>query len=228
MQMLPLIPALFFSICFADVLFSDDFNDGDDNGWTHIGAASFEVIDYEYFIYTDGDRGRGKSLNGDDSGMMSTSDYSVLCSILIECGTEGGILVRYSGLDQWYYRMVLKPNTSRILLERKNDSGASLVKDQYNFALSYDVPYWIRLQVDEDFIQGRIWTGSVDDEPDEWHLEAVDSVQPDAGSFGLFAGGFGKSKVSWSSIFDDVVVSTPLLQELSQVTWASIKSAGYR
>lgn len=221
-----LLTALFFSICYADVLFTDDFNDGNDDGWTHIGAASYEVIDCEYFIYNQGDRGQGKSINGDASGVMSTSDYSVLCSIMIECGSEGGIFVRYEGIDQWYYRMVLKPYTARILLERRKDSGPTMVMDHYNFSLHTDVRYWIRLQADGDSIRGRIWSGSVADEPDVWHLEAEDAVHQEAGSFGLFAGGYGKNRVSWSCIFDDVAVSTPLELRLSQVTWASIKSAG--
>jgi len=221
-----LLTALLFSISFADVLFNDDFNDGNDDGWTHIGAASYEVIDCEYFIYSQGDRGQGKSTNGDVSGMMSTSDYSVLCSVVMESGSGCGLLLRYEGLDQWYYRMVLNPYSARILLERKKDSGPTMVLDQHDKSLYFGTRYWIRLQAEEDFIRGKIWSGSVADEPDVWHLEAEDSIQQNPGSFGLFAGGWGKSSVSWSFIFDDVVVSTPLEQHLSQLTWASIKSAG--
>lgn len=224
MRMLVLITALFFSISHAEILFTDDFNDGNDDGWTHIGAASYEVTDGEYFIYNQGDRGQGKSTNGDTSGTMSTSDYSVLCSIVIECGSEGGLFVRYGGSDQWYYRMVMKPYSSRILLERKKDSGPTMILDQYNIGIYFDVRYWIRLQADGDSICARIWQGSAADEPDVWHLEAEDSIQQEAGCFGVFAGGYGK--ISWSSVFDDVVVSTPLEQHLSQVTWASIKAAG--
>lgn len=226
MRIFLLPAALFFSICYADVLFTDDFNDGNDDGWTHIGAASYEVINGEYCIYNQGDRGQGKSINGDASGVMSTSDYSLLCSIVIECGSEGGIFIRYEGVDQWYYRMVLRPYTARILLERKKDSGPTMVLDQHDKCLYFGIRYWIRLQADGDSVRGRIWSGSVSDEPDVWHLEAEDSVQQNAGSFGLFAGGYEKSRVCWSRIFDDVAVSTPLEQYLSQVTWASIKSAG--
>lgn len=226
-QILPLLLAVLCSVCSAGELFLDNFNDGDDLGWTHIGAAGFQVIDDEYYIHSIGDRGTGKSLNGDNSGVMSTSDYSVLCSILMENGTEAGILARYQGEDDWYYRIVLKPQTSRILLQRKKDSGVLLGLDEYSYALEFGVRYWIRLQVQGDSIQGRIWQGSVEDEPGLWHMEADDLFQPNAGSFGLFASGYGNHKVSWSSVFDDVLVTTPLAGNLSQLTWASIKTVGY-
>ena len=223
-RILPLLALLFFSISFAETLFTEDFSDGNDEGWTHIGSASFEVMNGEYFIYTLGEKGQGKSLNGDASGVMSTADYSILCSIVIECGMEGGILARYQGVDQWYYRMVIKPFSSRILLQRKNDSGATVTLDEYSFTFSYGVLYWIRLQLDGDSVQGRIWSGSLEDEPFAWHLETVDSIQQEPGSFGLIAGGYGK--VSWSSFFDDIVVSTPVPERFLQTTWASIKCSG--
>lgn len=224
MSRIPLILIPFaMNICFADVLFTDNFNDGDDNGWTHVGAASFKVINSEYFVYSQGSRGLGITLNGNDSGVMSTADYSILCSILVECGTEAGVLARYTGEDQWCYRIVLKPSISKIYLERKKHSGPSITLDQYDFDSSFGSRYWVRLQVHGDSVMGRIWEGSPDDEPDIWHLEAVDAVQQEEGSFGLFAGGFGKSKVSWSTVFDDVVVSTAVSQDLSQVSWGFIK-----
>jgi hypothetical protein len=215
---------LIVRMCFGEVLFSDDFNDGNDDGWTHQGTASFQVIDGRYCIHAQSTRGQGKSINGDQSGDMSTADYSVLSSLVMECGLEGGLIARYSSSDQWYYRMVVKPYSSRILLERKKDLGPSILMDQCDFSLTTGSQYWIRLEVIGDSIRGRIWDGPVDQEPEEWMLTALDSVQGEAGSFGLFAGGYGK--IPWSSVFDDVVVSAAAGQMLSSVTWASIKTAG--
>ncbi|MCK5785548.1 MAG: hypothetical protein KAH54_03205 [Candidatus Sabulitectum sp.] len=223
-RILSLLIFVIFSISFAETLFTDDFNDGNDDGWTHTGSASYEVIDGEYFIYTQGEKGQGKSLNGDASGVMSTADYSILCSIVIECGLEGGILARYQGVDQWYYRVVVKPNSSRIFLERKNDSGPTMKLDEHNFTFAYGTRYWIRFQLEADTVCCRIWPGIVEDEPSAWHLEAVDSIQQEPGSFGLIAGGYGK--VSWSSVFDDIVVSTPVPEGFLQTTWASVKCSG--
>jgi len=227
LRILAILIPIAFSICNADVLFADNFSDGDDNGWTHVGAASYRVISSEYFVYSQGSRGHGTTLNGDNSGVMSTADYSILCSILVECGAEAGVLARYTDQDQWHYRIVLKPSISRILLERKKDSGPTITLDQYDFDSSFGSRYWIRLQVCGDTVQGRIWEGSLNDEPDIWHLNAVDAVQSQAGSFGLFAGGFGKNMVSWSSIFDDVIVSTALTQNLSPVSWGFIKQTDH-
>jgi hypothetical protein len=211
-------------MCFGEVLFSDDFNDGNDDGWAHLGSASFQVINGRYFIHAQGSRGQGKSLNGDQSGVMSTADYSVLSSLVMECGMESGLIARYTGGDQWYYRMVVKPYSSRILLERKKDTGPSVLMDQCSFTLTAGSQYWIRLEVEGDSIRGRIWEGPIDQEPEEWMLTAVDNMQGEGGSLGLFAGGYGR--IPWSSIFDDVTVSVPAEQQLSSVTWASIKATG--
>jgi len=213
---------LIVQICFGEVLFSDDFNDGNDNGWTHLGVAAFQVIDGRYFVHAQQSRGLGKSLNGDQSGVMSTADYSVLCSLVMECGRESGLIARYTGDDQWYYRMVVKPYSSRVLLERRNDSGPSVVKDQCSFTLVAGSDYWIRLEVEGNSIRGRIWDGSLDEEPENWMLTATDALQGEAGSFGLFASGYGK--IPWSSIFDDVIVSVPAGQQLSSETWATVKT----
>jgi len=215
---------LIVQICFGEVLFSDNFDDGNDDGWTHQGVAAFQVIDGRYFVHAQQSHGLGKSLNGDQSGVMSTPDYSVLCSLVMECGRESGLIARYTGDDQWYYRMVVKPYSSRVFLERRNDSGPSVTMDQCNFALVTGSNYWMRLEVEGDSIMAKIWGGSLDKEPEGWMLTAEDIIQGEAGSFGLFASGYGK--IPWSSVFDDVVVSVPDVQQLSSETWAAIKTTG--
>ncbi len=223
--LLPLL--LIFSVCYGEILFFDDFSDGDDEGWIHFGNASFDVFNEKYCIFSQAARGLGKSINSDGMGFMSTSDYSVICSIEMECGTESGILARYENSDEWYYRMILQPNNSRILIQRKIDSGATFGIDEYSIQLLYDTVYFVRFQVSGNLIQGKIWQGSIEEEPDYWQLEASDSVQPNPGYFGVFSGGYGKNMVSWSSLFDDITVSTPITQNLSHITWASIKSSGF-
>lgn len=217
--------ALIISVTFGEVLFTDDFSSGNDDGWTHLGAAEYEVVSQEYLIYSSGDRGQGTSLNGDQSGVMSVADYSVLSSITIEAGRSAGLVCRYNGPSDWYYRLVLKPLTGKLVLERRNDSGATLIMDELDSDILFDTAYLVRLQVEGDQIQGRLWTGFPEDEPAEWLVTADDGVQGEAGSFGVFGGGNGK--VSWSIKFDDVVVSTPLPESLQSGTWAGIKSVSF-
>lgn len=217
-------------ICFTavgEVLFTEDFDDGNDDGWTHIGAANFDVVSQEYLIYSQGDRGQGMSLNGDMAGFMSTPDYSVLCTVCIDAGKNAGIVARYSGEDSWHYCLLLKPYSAALVLQRSKDTGPTLIIDSYSVDLMLDTDYLLRLQVNTDQIQGRIWTGTMGDEPDEWQVSAQDGIQAEAGSFGLLGSGYGKQKISWSMIFDDVMVSTPLSESFTSRTWASIKSAGY-
>lgn len=217
---------LFIAVCsaFGDILFTEDFAEGNDDGWTHLGAAEFQVLSQEYYIYSSGERGQGTSLNGDLNGAMSTPDYSVLCSIVMETGTSAGLVCRYVDSSQWYYRLVLKPFSGKMVLERIMDSGPTIVMEEYSVQLTLDTRYLVRMQVEEDFIRGKIWTGTPEDEPQSWNLSVQDAVQSEAGSFGLFAGGYGK--VSWSMIFDDVTVSTPVSEDFHNCTWAGVKAAG--
>jgi len=218
---------VFCCAAMGGVLFEDDFSDGDDNGWTHVGSAEFAVISQEYLIYSQGNRGQGTSLNGDAEGIMSTADYSVLCAVTMEAGLTAGVCARYTGEDGWYYRLVLKPYSENLVLERRNDTGPSIGLDEYQYGILLDTRYFVRLQVEGDLIRGRIWAGSLSDEPDDWHVTAQDGIQAEPGSFGLFGAGYGKQLVSWSMIFDDVEVSTPVPDSFHPCTWASIKSAGF-
>lgn len=222
MRYLSLLLVAFLNL-HGDVLFEDDFDDGNDDGWTRTGAAGFEVIGGEYFIFSQGGKGAGTSYNGDLSGQMSVPDYSVLCSVTMETPLTAGIVCRYSGPDQWHYRMVLKPNAGTMVLERRKDSGPTLVLSQAEFPLAYDTEYHIRMQVEGTSISCRIWEGTVADEPDQWLITEDDPFGQQAGSFGIFGAGYGK--VSWSMIFDDIVVSTPAEQMLAPSTWTGIKTA---
>ena len=212
----------FLSCAHGEVLFADDFSDGDDDGWTRSGSASWQVISGGYQMYTEDEKGQGTSFNGDQSGIMSTADYSILTTINIEAGTNAGIIARFNGPGNWYYRLILHTGGGGILkLDRKQDGGPVFLLDEYSLAVNYDTDYLVRLQVSGDWISGRVWTGTPEDEPDQWQVSDQDNIQGEAGSFALTSGGYGK--VSWSCRFDDVVVSTPVPMELSPVTWASIK-----
>lgn len=205
----------------GEILFSDDFNDGNDDGWTRSGSASWDVVSGEYLMYSAGEKGQGTSYNGDENGAMSTPDYSILATINIDAGTNAGMIARFNGPGTWYYKMTLKPAGDIIRLERKQDGGPALLLEEYSIPIELDTEYFVRLQVTGDQICGRIWTGTPDDEPDQWQVSAQDDLQGDAGSFALTSGGYGR--VRWSCEFDDVVVSTPLPMELSPATWAALK-----
>lgn len=223
MKVFSLVALIFLNISFAEVYFEDDFSDGDDDGWIKSGSAGFLVTNGEYNIFAGGLRGQGLTLNGDNSGVMSQPDYSIRCILRIECGLEAGVVARYIGSDDWYYQIVFKPSSEQVILERTKLLGPTMTLDEYFLPLALNEEYFVRFQVSGDLIQGKIWQGTTEDEPCEWHMQANDSVQSNPGSFGLFAGGYGKEKVPWASLFDNVIVTSPVEQNLAQQTWASIK-----
>jgi len=209
------------SCAYGEVLFTDDFNDGDDDGWLRSGSASWQVISGEYHMYTEG-KGQGTSFNSDQPGVMSTADYSILATINIEAGTNAGIIARFNGPGNWYYRLILyTAGGGNLKLDRKQDGGPTFLLDEYPLAVNFDTDYMVRLQVSGDMITGRAWTGTLEDEPDVWQVSDQDNLQGEPGSFALTSGGYGK--VSWSCKFDDVVVSSPVPMVFTPATWASIK-----
>ena len=223
MKVFSLIALIFINFSFAEVYFEDDFSDGDDDGWIKSSSAGFLVTNGEYNIFAGGLRGQGLALNGDNSGIMSVSDYSIRCVLRIECGLEAGVVARYIASDDWYYQVVFQPASGRIVLERTKLLEPTMTLDEYFLPIALNEEYFVRFQVSGDLIQSKIWQGATEDEPSEWHMEADDSVQANPGSFGLFAGGYGKERVPWSSVFDNVLVTAPIEQNLTQKTWASIK-----
>ncbi|PIE51267.1 hypothetical protein CSA37_12725 [Candidatus Fermentibacteria bacterium] len=210
-------------VIFGNILFIDNFNDGNDDGWTRSGSAEFQVIKGEYFLYGSGNRGSGMSYTGDVSGQMSISDYRVFARVTFDSGLAAGVAARYCGDEEWYYRLVLKPFRNTILIERKFGSAQSLALDTQLFTLDYDTEYHAVLQVSGNEVSAKVWEGAPGDEPAEWLLQAVDDLQMQPGSAGVFAAGPGK--VPWSVSFDDAGAGTTDTQVLEQVTWAGIKSA---
>ena len=77
---------------FSAVLLSDDFNDGNADGWLEaFSGASYTV---EVHTHTAPDTVWGASLNSDLTGAMSVSDYSCRANVVLNEGTMVGIIGR--------------------------------------------------------------------------------------------------------------------------------------
>jgi hypothetical protein len=207
------------------VLFSDDFNDGDDLGWTHYGGAGFQVWSGIYYIHHNGTGIRGISWSGDAAGQMSVPDYSMTAMVDFEVGHTAGIAVRYSSAGEWFYVLLLDALNDEIVLGRAKASGAVIPLDAVSTVIYPEYDCWMRLEVTGSSLGGKVWTGSLEDEPSDWLLLASNGSQPDAGSVALMVSGPGAAgKVTWSCGFDDVTVTDEITLPLEHGTWASIKA----
>jgi hypothetical protein len=212
-------------VAFAGVLFSDDFNDGDDDGWSHYGGAGFDVSAGVYYIYSNGTGVRGISYSGDSGGQMSMADYSMAARVYFDAGNTAGIAARYSDSGEWFYVLVLSRITDEVILGRGKSNGGLIPLDAVPMVISPDFHCWMRLEVSGTSLGGKVWTGSLEDEPEEWLVLADDSTQPGPGSVALFiTGPYASGNVTWTCGFDDVEVSDELTLILDQGSWGAIKS----
>ncbi|MCK4807216.1 MAG: hypothetical protein KAT09_06200, partial [Candidatus Aegiribacteria sp.] len=86
--------------------------------------------------------------------------------------------------------------------------------------------YWMRFEIRDNLLGGKVWTGTPEDEPSEWIVQATDNSVSAPGSIVLFCQApMEGDRISMSAMFDDVEVSDDLTLELHAGTWASIKSS---
>jgi hypothetical protein len=221
-----LMPRLFplflvlVSAAFGDILFQDDFDDGNADGWHEISMIHYDVIEGEYQMYGGYAENHGISFNGDDSGYMSTPDYSATCVITPEVGVFFGMMCRFVEDSDYKIMLVINDLNQSLTLYRWHSAGLTLL-DQAAFPVQMNQQYRLRYEVSSDTFRGKAWIGEAGDEPAQWMVSCTDTMSS-AGSVALFCAGIS-ADVSLSCFFDDVVVCDPL-SSLSSFTWAAIKS----
>lgn len=209
------------SAAYCQVLFQDDFNDGNADGWHEISMIEYDVVDGMYRMYGGYEENHGISYNGDDQGYMSTPDYSSVCRIVPQTGVFFGMLVRFSEENNYNIMIVLSMQHQSMRIY-KWDWGDIYLLDDEPFAVEPDQEYWIRCEVAGEFFGGKAWTGDLWDEPDDWLVSASDTLSS-PGSLALWCTGI-TSDVSLSCMFDDVQITVPI-SALKSSTWAEVKGA---
>ncbi len=207
----------------GEVLFSDDFEDGNADGWNEISLIEYEVVDGMYYFHGGYEENHGLSFNGDDLGFMSIADYSVRCRMIIETGYFIGLFVRFREDVEYNLILMLCPPEQELRLYSWHWVGLILL-DQISFPMNYDEEYWMRFEVENDLFRGRVWSGEPGDEPSSWMVSAQDSAVTWPGSFALFCVGISSDgKASLSGRFDDVTVTDPLPAVFEGCTWGFLK-----
>lgn len=208
----------------SDILLSDDFNDGNANGWFEYPGVTYDVIDGEYCCWGAASS-MGLSYTGDIAGFMSVPDYSFRAKVRMETGFLIGLSVRFSFTAEYIYALCIGDEIGGVALV-KSDGSTGEVLDLYPMPFTYDQPYWMRFEIQDNLLGGKIWIGTPEDEPSEWMVRARDSSVSTSGSIALFCQApMEGDRISMSAMFDDVEVSDNLTLELHAGTWASIKSS---
>jgi hypothetical protein len=209
----------------AEVLFFDDFSDGVADGWTELqtGATYFVSGGWYHMIHTGPDLVTAGSFNGDQAGSMSVADYSLLTEIYPRAG-EAGPRVRFDPADLTGYWLMMDPASDTVALARMDPSGPPVVLTSTTMVLEYYEYYWMRIEINESMIGGKVWQGTAGDEPSTWLLTAADATYATPGSICMFC----RNEDSTASIhndFDNIEVRDDVTVSLDAETWGGIKAS---
>lgn len=207
------------------VYFTDDFNDGNADGWTELPTgAQYEVNQDNRYQFTAGAGvDQAVSYNSDEPSGMSVSDYSVLSEVCAHSPTHGVSLnVRCNSASDEGYALYIRIYQDQAAIYRLSSAGnVQLV--QASIDLEYDQFYWARFTCVGDSLHGKIWQGELSAEPDSWLLTTTDSFYSNPGYFALLAANIG-SQTGIDGEFDNVTVSEPVPLFFRASTWAMIKA----
>jgi len=225
MKILAIVLLVLSTVLFSqDILFEDDFNDGNADGWIIIQPEGTYVVNdslrYDLSYY--GSNVVSPSVARGDSAIiyMSVQNYS----ILVECiphlpSVALGVGVRFS-LGDYGYVCWIWPSYNDIDIWRHDGSGSWISLGSETFSFNWDEAYWIRFECDGGTLRARAWQHP-NPEPTEWDITVSDSTYT-MGCIALVASGGGSGGPAWGE-FDNVVV-TSLPNALEHSTWSQIKA----
>ncbi len=221
--------ALICSFCNAELLFEDNFDDGNADGWCeecYPSGASFWVESGWYCL---SDSGSGMkfaiSTNGDDTTstphQMSVADYVVRCKVTALAPTEHlGVLVRFvlPAADLYGYSLVFNYPSNFVAIS-KWISGTEIFLVDTFFQLEHEEEYWVRFDCIGDLLLGKVWSGTLADEPAEFLFQVNDSQYTDPGAFGVGGHCFVQDfEVAFDSVFVEAIPAS-----FESCTWGGVK-----
>ncbi|MCD4706917.1 MAG: hypothetical protein K8S62_04180 [Candidatus Sabulitectum sp.] len=214
---------------FSAVLLSDDFNDGNADGWLEVSSgASYTVESGRYcFTHTAPDTVWGASLNSDLTGVMSVPDYSCRANVVLNEGTMVGVVGRADAILTRGYALIIDKSgsTSCLILVKVEGIAQGEVLAYQPGTFTSGQEYWLRLEMNGNLIGGKCWIGDAGNEPDVWDLTATDNSFQDPGVFALF--GFGsdsRGSAAMALSFDDIEITDETSLALQGSSWAFIKA----
>ena len=203
----------------ADTLFEDYFNDSTAVGWTEYsiypGSANYYVDNGWYHMEIEGDNAGIYALNGDDATttphVMSIPDYSIYSKSMAWDPTShigfGARMTDPINIAQGY-ALWLRYSSQNVVLFRHDGPGYYVILDTYSFTLTYGEEYWVRFDLWGGSLKGKVWQGSLSDEPSDYMLEAYDTTYGDPGS--ILIGCHSWRVVNNHAAFDCVIVNDPI------------------
>ncbi len=229
MRLLLVIAAAAAAPASCEVLLSDDFEDGNADGWVELPSSgvSYSVEDGMYrFSGTWTDEILAASLNGDEAGSMSTPDYSTTARLVCTDG-DFGLIARFSPFTFTGYVVYFSVDFNIVVIARiEGPSSDPVPIGMMYYDIQPGTEYRVRFEASGPMLGAKIWIGDPGDEPTNWLVSVSDSSYSQAGAMGLCAlatntGGAASIDTS----FDDVVVVSDVTLGLEAETWGGAKAS---
>ncbi len=163
---------------FSLVLFEDNFDIIKEELWVKWGSeyatgASYSIENGQFHLLNSGAGWIPAAL--DINADITESDYSILAQLTPEDCYRAGILGRGSIAEFAGYLLAIIPVENKLVLAKLVPEGP-ITLSETDVNLDFGETYWLRLNFDGTLIEGKVWTGSVEDEPAEWLVSVIDSL----------------------------------------------------
>ncbi|MBI3443286.1 M23 family metallopeptidase [Candidatus Woesebacteria bacterium] len=124
------------------VLFSDDFNDGNANGWDVIGSPGWNVQNGQYGIFLN--PGLSNSVPADFLWNFSWTNISYEVDLRGAQGVDKNILVKFKDISNF---IELHANDQGIVLEKASNQGGASILASSSQLLSNGTPYHFKFEI---------------------------------------------------------------------------------
>ena len=160
-------------------IFTDNFDDGDSDGWTEEGATQWNVASGEYRTASNA---VGFSSNGCDAWQDYEAQVEIKRNGSLGAGDFVGLVLRYQNSTQFYLAQLYcssncggSPNDDVYSMELANfDSGVTALASS-TFTFDNNEYYTLKVSVVGDDLSAKIWQTSTA-EPADWDITVIDDT----------------------------------------------------
>jgi len=197
----PVFNAIPVSFNSGDGIFTDDFEDGNSDGWTEEGATNWNVASGQYKTASNGD---GVSSNGCASWQDYEAQVEIKRNGSLGTGEHVGLVLRYQSSTQYYLARIFctlctgNPNTHQYVLELVDFNSGATIFTSSSITFDNNEYYTLKASVEDDTLNAKFWK-TTDSEPGAWDVTATDSSYTE--------GKIGMTTTTNTTTFDNVAVN---------------------
>jgi hypothetical protein len=192
------IPVAFSS---GDGIFTDDFDDGNSDGWVEEGATNWNVASGQYKTASNGD---GVSSNGCAAWQDYEAQVDIKRNGSLGTSEHVGLVLRYQSSTQYYLARIFctlctgNQNNHQYVLELVDYNSGATVLTSSSITFDNNDYYTLKASVDDDTLNAKFWRTS-DSEPSDWDITATDTSYTQ--------GKIGMTTTTNTTTFDNVAVN---------------------